>query len=111
MYGAVQAWCNTGGPGSPGCRRVSQFGAVHVGNRVGDGRPVLLAGLEGLLDLDAALAPGAAGREPVHDIAWVVTVEGIAPRGDINRDPRTGRGMFDSVLDLLFQSVGCDAAD
>jgi hypothetical protein len=82
---------------------VSQFRAVHVGNRIGDGDPVLFAGLEGLLDLDAAVALGAAGSEPVHDIARVVAVEVIAPRGDIDRDPRAGRGAFDGVLDFLFQ--------
>jgi len=59
---------------------VSQFGAVHVGHRVSDGGPVLSAGREGLLDLDAALALGAtAGGEPVDDIASVVAVGVIVP--------------------------------
>jgi hypothetical protein len=63
----------------------------------------LFAGLEGLLDLNAAVALGAADSEPVHDIARVVAVEVIAPRGNIDRDPRAISGAFDGVLDFLFQ--------
>lgn len=39
----------------------------------------------------------------MHDIARVVAVEVIAPRDDIDRDPRASRGVFDGVLDFLFQ--------
>lgn len=60
----------------PGCRRESQLGAVHVGDRVGDGHPVACAGLEGLLDLNAVRA---ASGEPVHDVSLVVTAEPLVP--------------------------------
>ena len=77
-----------------------QLAVVDVGDGVGDRLPVLLASLQGLLDLDAARA---AGRQAVDDVPLVIATEPIVRRGDAHVDVAAGQRSGDGFPDLLLQ--------
>src|SRR5688572_17002831 len=85
-----------------------ELGIVDIGDRVGDRLPVVRAGREALLDLDAI---GTVCGEPVDDVPGTVAAEPLVRGRDAHWYAGAGDSGVDRRPDLLLERTGRCAAD